>query len=238
MTEAGAISVVIPAFNAERYLAAAIDSVFAQTLQPDEIIVVNDGSTDRTAAVLAAYGDRITVLSQANGGISVANNRGVAAARGSFFCFLDADDLWVANKLEKQMEWMTKHPETEAVFGHVRQFVSEDLNENDRSRFLYPSDPQAGVMKITMLIRRAAFDRVGTFDESLRNADFVDWYARALDHGLCTHMLPEVVALRRQHNTNLGVVAREVQRRDNVAVLKRALDRRRAARRDSCDPKS
>jgi glycosyltransferase involved in cell wall biosynthesis len=238
MIDARGISVIIPAFNAERYLAAAIDSVFDQTLQPDELIVVNDGSTDRTAAVLIGYGDRINVIAQPNGGIAVANNRGVAAASGSFLCFLDADDLWVANKLEKQMEWMTKHPETEAVFGHVRQFVSEDLNENDRSRFLWPSDPQAGVMKITMLIRRSAFDRVGTFDESLRNADFVDWYARALDQGLCTHMLPEVVALRRQHNTNLGVVARDVQRRDNVAVLKRALDRRRAARRDSRDPKS
>jgi glycosyltransferase involved in cell wall biosynthesis len=238
MIEARGISVIIPAFNAERYLAAAIDSVFDQTLQPDEVIVVNDGSTDLTAAVLAGYGDRINVIAQPNGGIAVANNRGVAAANGSFLCFLDADDLWVADKLEKQMDWMTRHPETEAVFGHVRQFVSEDLNENDRSRFLCPLDAQAGVMKITMLIRRTAFGRVGTFDEGLRNADFVDWYARALDHGLRTHMLPEVVALRRQHNANLGVVARDAQRRDNVAVLKRALDRRRAARRDSRDPKS
>jgi glycosyltransferase involved in cell wall biosynthesis len=238
MTEAGAISVVIPAFNAERYLAAAIDSVFAQTLQPDEIIVVNDGSTDRTAAVLAAYGDRITVISQSNGGISVANNRGVAAASGSYLCFLDADDLWMANKLERQMDWVTRHPETEAVFGHVRQFISEDLEDTDRGRLLCPPDPQAGIMKIAMLIRRTAFDRVGTFDEGLRNADFVDWYARALDLRLRTHMLPEVVALRRQHNANLGVVARDVQRRDNIAVLKRALDRRRATRRDSRDPKS
>jgi glycosyltransferase involved in cell wall biosynthesis len=238
MIEAHGISVIIPAFNAERYLAAAIDSVFDQTLQPDEVIVVDDGSIDRTAAVLAGYGDRISVIAQPNGGIAVANNRGVAAASGSFLCFLDADDLWVANKLEKQMDWMTRHPETEAVFGHVRQFVSEDLSENERSRFLCPPDPQAGVMKITMLIRRTAFDGVGTFDEGLRNADFVDWYARALDHGLRTHMLPEVVALRRQHNANLGVVARDVQRRDNVAVLKRALDRRRATRRDSRDAKN
>ena len=232
MIESRGISVIIPAFNAERYLAAAIDSVLNQTLQPDEIIVVNDGSTDRTPAVLAGYDDRIVVIEQGNGGISVANNRGVAVACGSFLSFLDADDLWVANKLEKQMDWMKRHPETEAVFGHVRQFVSEDLNENDRSRLFCPPDPQAGIMKITMLIRRTAFDRVGTFDEDLRNADFVDWYARALDEGLRTYMLPEIVALRRQHNANLGVVARGVQRRDNVAVLKRALDRRRATRRE------
>jgi hypothetical protein len=135
------------------------------------------------------------------------------------------------------MEWMTRHPETEAVFGHVRQFVSEDLSDKERSRLLCPSNPQAGIMKITMLIRRTAFDRVGAFDEDLRNADFVDWYARALDHRLCTHMLTEVVALRRQHNSNLGVLDRAAQRRDNVAVLKRALDRRRAIRRESRDPK-
>jgi glycosyltransferase involved in cell wall biosynthesis len=232
MIDAGAISVVIPAFNAERYLAAAIDSVLAQTLQPAEIIVVNDGSTDRTAAVLAAYGDRVTVISQANCGISVANNRGVASASGLYLGFLDADDLWKANKLETQMDWIKAHPETEAVFGHVRQFISEDLEDRDRARLRCPPDPQAGIMKIAMLIRRTAFDRVGNFDETLRNADFVDWYGRALDRGLRTHMLPDVVALRRQHNANLGVVARMEQRRDNVTVLKRALDRRRAIRGD------
>jgi glycosyltransferase involved in cell wall biosynthesis len=230
MIKSRGISVIIPAFNAERYLAAAIQSVLKQTLQPDEVIVVNDGSTDRTAAVLAGYGDRIVVVEQANGGISVANNRGVAAADGLFLSFLDADDLWVADKLERQMEWMATHPETDIVFGHVRQFISEELSEADRSRLFCPPEPQAGVMKITMLVRRAAFDRVGPFDEGLRNADFVDWYARAFDQELQIHMLPEVVALRRQHNANLGVVARDAQRRDNVAVLKRALDRRRATR--------
>ena len=70
-------------------------------------------------------------------------------------------------------------------------------------------------MKIALLIRRAAFDRIGAFDEDLRNADFVDWYARALDQGLRTYMLPEVVALRRQHKANLGVVARDAQRRED-----------------------
>jgi glycosyltransferase involved in cell wall biosynthesis len=238
MIEATGVSVIIPAFNAERYIAAAIDSVLDQTLPPDEVMVVDDGSTDRTAAILADYGDQITVITQPNGGIAVANNRGVAAASKPLLSFLDADDLWMAKKLEMQVDWMTRHRDTEAVFGYVRQFISEDLSETDRSRLLCPQDPQAGVMKIAMLIRRTAFDRVGPFDESLRNADFVDWYARALDCRLCIHMLPEVVALRRQHNTNLGVLARDAQRQDNVVVLKRALDRRRAARRDPFGPKS
>jgi GT2 family glycosyltransferase len=90
-----------------------------------------------------------------------------------------------------------------------------------------PQSPQPGVSKITMAIRRGAFDRVGTFDRGLRSVDFVDWFSRALDHGLKTEILPDVVALRRLHATNNGLRIRESQMTENLTVLKRALDRRR-----------
>ena len=93
------ISVVIPVFNGERYIAAAIDSVLSQTRPADEVIVVDDGSSDSTAAVLLSYGGRITVISQPNRGGADATNQGVAAARGAVLSFLDADDLWTPCKL-------------------------------------------------------------------------------------------------------------------------------------------
>jgi glycosyltransferase involved in cell wall biosynthesis len=222
-----AVSVVIPVFNAERYLAAAIDSVLDQTRPPDEVIVVDDGSTDATPAVLASFGDRITVISQPNGGGADATNRGVAAAAGDLLCFLDADDLWEPPKLAIQMDWLAVHPETEAVFGHVRQFISEDLDQETAQRLACPQSPQPGVSKITIAIRRKAFDRVGAFDGGLRSVDFVDWFARALDRGLKTEILPDVVALRRLHATNNGLRIRGSQMAENLTVLKRALDRRR-----------
>jgi glycosyltransferase involved in cell wall biosynthesis len=227
MTAKATVSVVIPVFNEERYVAAAISSVLDQTRPPDEVIVVDDGSADATPAVLASFGSRITVISQPNGGGADATNRGVAAASGDVLCFLDADDLWQPPKLATQMEWLSTHPETEAVFSHLRQFISEDLDQESAQRLVCPPSPQPGVSKSTMAIRREAFERVGAFDSGLRSVDFVDWFARALDHGLKMEILPDVMALRRLHTTNNGIRVRGSQMAENLTVLKRALDQRR-----------
>jgi glycosyltransferase involved in cell wall biosynthesis len=223
-----AISLVIPVFNAERYIAATIESVLAQTVPADEIIAVIDGASDGTPAILAGYGDRLTLIAQANRGVCAALNRGVEASKYPFLCFLDHDDLWVPDKLKKQMEWLTRHPETEAVFGYARQFISEELDEKNRNRLLCPPEPQPGIAKTTMLIRRAAFERVGAFDETLRCGDFVDWFARARDVGLRTHVLTDVVTLRRLHTDNMGLVHYRQQQLEYITLLKRTLDRRRA----------
>jgi glycosyltransferase involved in cell wall biosynthesis len=98
------ISIIIPAYNAERYLRASVDTALAQTYEPKEVVVVDDGSTDGTGRILAEYGDRIRVITQGNGGSSAACNAGVAAARGRWVAFLDADDEWLPNKLALQFE--------------------------------------------------------------------------------------------------------------------------------------
>lgn len=101
------VSVIIPTYNYARYLGEAIDSALGQTLAPLEVIVVDDGSTDDTPELLAAYGDRIRVLRQKNAGVAVARNSGIAAARGEYVAFLDADDTWLPRKLELQMPLFT-----------------------------------------------------------------------------------------------------------------------------------
>ncbi len=98
------VSVVIPAYNAEKYIGRAIDSVLAQTRQPDEIIVVDDGSTDNTADVIKSYGSRVHSIHQENGGASVARNTGIEAAKSEWIAFLDADDEWLPEKLAEQIE--------------------------------------------------------------------------------------------------------------------------------------
>jgi glycosyltransferase involved in cell wall biosynthesis len=223
------ISVIIPVFNGERYIVAAIDSVRQQTLQPDEIIIIDDGSTDRTASIVTALRTPVTIISQPNRGSAAATNRGVEAASGQFLCFLDADDLWLPDKIARQLDWLTRHPEKEAVFGHVQQFVSPDLDCGVARRLACPEAPQPGISKITMMIRREAFERIGPFDSVLRSIDFLEWYTRAIDRHMCADMLPEVVALRRLHGTNNGIGLRDAQRSENLHALKRALDRRRAA---------
>ena len=114
------ISVLIPCYNASRTIDATLKSVFAQTVQPDEIIVVDDGSTDGTMNRLDAYRDRISILSQPNAGVAVARTRLFQAARGEMLACLDADDIWHDRYLEAQRGMLQKHPEAVASFtGHV-----------------------------------------------------------------------------------------------------------------------
>lgn len=222
------ISVIIPVFNCERYVGAAVNSVFKQTLLPDEIIIVDDGSTDATPSILAALSPPVKLLTQVNRGGATASNRGAEMATGQFLCFLDADDLWVQDKVARQFDHLTKHPDKEAVLGLVQQFISDDLPSDLASRLVCPQAPQPGICKTSMMIRRDAFERIGPFDSTLRNIDFLEWYTRAIDKDLQIDMLSEVVAFRRLHATNYGTVRRDAQRSENLEALKRLLDRRRS----------
>jgi glycosyltransferase involved in cell wall biosynthesis len=100
----GRVSVVIPVRDGAAYLSEAIDSVFAQTHAPDEVVVVDDGSVDATPEVIARYGSRVTAIAQPRLGNASASNRGVEASSGEFIAFLDADDLWLPEKLALQLE--------------------------------------------------------------------------------------------------------------------------------------
>ena len=105
------ISVVIPAYNAEKHIARAIDSVLAQTRPADEVIVIDDGSSDATAEVVRSYGDKIMFIQQENAGASVARNTGIKAATGDWIAFLDADDEWLPNKLQLQVSQLKRNPD-------------------------------------------------------------------------------------------------------------------------------
>ena len=221
------ISVVIPCYNDERYLAAAIDSVLAQEHRPLEVLVVDDGSTDDSAAVARRYGSPIRVLSlQSNKGASAARNEGIKAATGHYLAFLDADDLWSEKKLECQLRAFDAAPDIDCLFGHVEQFHSPDLSLAERDRIHCPPGPRPGKLASAMLIRRETFMRVGLFDETLRVAEFVDWMARAEEANLQSVVLSEMLLRRRLHGSNAGITRRSA-RPDFARTLKAALDRRR-----------
>src|SRR4051794_31702052 len=110
------VSVVIAAYNAQAYIAEAIESVLGQTVAPDEVIVVDDGSSDGTRGILDRFGKRIMALGQANSGQAVAVNRGLALARGELIGFCDADDLWSPRKLELQLALLDRDGGIEAAF--------------------------------------------------------------------------------------------------------------------------
>jgi glycosyltransferase involved in cell wall biosynthesis len=220
------ISVIIPVYNGERYLAEAIESVLAQTYRPIEVIVVDDGSTDGSARVAQQWAE-VRYHSQPHSGAAAARNYGVQLAQGDLFAFLDADDLWVQDKLERQVVTLREHPELDMVFGYVEQFHSPELDENTRQRLKGAGQRMVGYHIGTMLIRREAFLGVGLFSEQWQVADFIDWYARAMETGIKSMVLPAVLMKRRLHSQNLGVRQRDSVRSVYTQVLKTALDRRR-----------
>lgn len=207
---------VIPVFNGEAYLAAAIESALSQTYEPVEVIVVDDGSTDRSAAVAAEYGVRL--LRQPNRGVSAACNAGLRHARGELIAFLDADDLWVPERLEIQAQHLLQRPHLGFVMAHAIQFLEpgaehpEWLTEGwiasvgavaaERPRSAR-SDVTAPVSHPrTLLARTELFAEIGGFSEDMDIGEDLDWLMRAKDSGIRHELLPEVVLHHRLHSSN------------------------------------
>lgn len=213
---------VIPVLNGERYIAEALSSVCAQTRPPAEVIVVDNGSTDASVEIAGAFGSPVEVLTWIAGGAPGARNAGLRRAAGDVVAFLDADDTWAADKLSAQLSTLGDASAPDLVFGHVDEFVSPELT--DCAALPAPRGVVPGRVITTMLAKRATFDRVGWFDESLPAADFLDWLARARALGLTERMLDAVVARRRIHERNSQWTSRksDITRALHAAIHRRA----------------
>jgi glycosyltransferase involved in cell wall biosynthesis len=222
------ISCIVPVLNGERYLEEALDSILAQTYRPLEVIVVDDGSTDGTARVVAGYGGRVAYLFQPNAGPAAARNLGLGAARGEFVAFLDADDLWHPEKLARQMARFEARPELDLCVTHARNFrVPELSDEDERCRDPRYRRPWRGYACQTLLARRNAFDTVGRFDDGLRLGEDIDWFIRAREQGTVIELLADVLTFRRLHPSNLTHRSSREIPGSLADVVKASLDRRR-----------
>ena len=224
------VTCIVPVFNCETYLAESIESILAQEHRPLEIIVVDDGSTDGTPAVIRSFGDRGRGISQANAGPAAARNTGLAAARGAFIAFNDSDDLWTPDKLAVQMALLAEKPELDFCVAHVQNFWVEEMrHEADRYRGHRRAEPIPGWVTPTLLARRAAFERIGPMRPELGHGDSADWFLRAREAGLQGELLPDVLLRRRIHASNRSRVTATQSRDEFLALLKRNKDRRREA---------
>ncbi len=198
------LSAIVAVRDGERYLGAALASLIAQTRPPDEIVVVDDGSTDGSAAIAAGF-PGVTVLRRAHEGAPAARNAGIVAARGDMLTFLDGDDLAPPERFERQLAALDEDPGLAMVFGAVRNFVSPDRRDELGGRLTAPAVAAAAPRMAAMSARREAFDRVGLLDPDLRLGDFPDWMRRAGELGLRWAQLPELAVLRRIHGDNASL---------------------------------
>ena len=229
MKETPLVSVIIPVYNYDRYLAEAVESVLSQTYQNLEVIVVDDGSTDQSGEVARSFASRgVRYCPQIHAGIGPARNKGVELARGEFLAFLDADDRWPLEKIERQLRAFENDPELEMVFGQALQLqngAAWEAGVNDKNLNVDGMVP--GLVPGTMLIKRDAFERVGKFQGGWKVGEFIDWYARAVELNVRSLVMPELLLWRRIHDSNQGIRERQSVT-DYARVLKAKLDRRRA----------
>lgn len=222
------VTAAIPVRNGEAYLAEAIESVLAQSRPCDQVVVVDNGSTDRSAEIAAGFGDAVEVVSEPRPGIGAARNAALRAARGDYLAFLDADDLWEAEKTALQLAAFEAEPGLQLVFGHVHQFVSPDLTAGEAEGLQVPAGPQPGQHIGAMLARSEAIEAIGPWPEDVRVSDGLTFFLRARELGLEQTMLAETVTLRRVHGANHSIHNRD-ERGEFARHLKRSLDRRRGA---------
>ena len=208
------ISVIIPAYNAARFVAEALTSAVSQTFADREIIVVDDGSTDGTSDIVSRF-PGVICLRKANGGASSARNAGVSASNGELIAFLDADDVWHPEKLAAQVRLMDMHADCD--LGHTAMTEVEGVLEQRRT--LAEADATLRHSRVdglehgflnpflctsTVIVRRSAFDRVGGFDEALPFAEDIDFFLRVLIGRPSLVRLAPVAVYKREVRGSLG----------------------------------
>jgi glycosyltransferase involved in cell wall biosynthesis len=227
------ISCIVPVFNGERYLGQALDSILLQTYRPIEVIVIDDGSTDGMRQLVTSYGDRVRYFWQPNAGPPRARNFGLRLAQGEFVAFLDADDLWLPDKLSFQMARFRERPKLDLCVTHCQVFWIPELSEEEaRFQGHRLSQPLPGYVTQTLLARRALFEKVGDFDTSRLVGDPADWFLRAAEQGAVMELLPDVLVYRRFHEDNFSVESGTRRMTPHMQdailhVVKASLDRRR-----------
>jgi len=224
------VSVIIPCYNYAHYLAEAIDSALAQSHSDVEIVVLDDGSTDDTAAVAARYGASVRYVRQDNRGLPAARNAGVAASTGPLLAFLDADDVWLPDKLAKQLDELTHTPVPGLISGAMEACDAAGRPLGIRKPALEPGRTYPEIVirgtapPSTFLVPRTIFERVGGFDETMPTMEDLDLCLRIAKQHQIRHVT-DVVGLYRDHGAGLSTRPDKVYP-GYISIYTRLLDER------------
>lgn len=218
---------VVPVHDGRRFLPAALASIGAQTFPPLEILVVDDGSTDGSGEMAAGFAG-VTLRRQPQSGVASARNAGIAAARGDLIAFLDQDDLWTPEKLEKQVAVMRRRPELGYVLAWETVFLEAGMPQPSWVRPEWLGEGHPGYVPGALLARRELFDSLGGFDPSFENGSDSEWLFRAADRGVPFEVVPVVLLHRRIHDANESRRAERL-RPELLRTVKASIERKRRA---------
>jgi glycosyltransferase involved in cell wall biosynthesis len=205
------VSIIIPTYNRGWIIKEAVDSVLAQDYKDFELIVVDDGSTDHTSDVLDSYRDDIKIYYQKNKGVSAARNRGIAEASGKFIAFLDSDDLWLPQKLSRQIEFFNTTPDA-LICQTEEVWIRSGVRVNPKKRHKKPSgmifEPSLALCLVSpsaVMIRRSLLGIVGNFDEALPACEDYDLWLRISCRFPVYHIDTPLIIKRGGHADQLSV---------------------------------
>lgn len=221
--ERGGISVIIVVKNGEKYLQKAIESVLNQAMKPDEILLVDGGSADRTLEI-AGYYPEIKILIQKERGLANARNLGIYYANCDLIAFLDHDDYWPENKLEIQLEEFLKSPDLEYCYGQVQLFLEKGSDLRYGFKDHHFKEDLIGRTPGTLMAKKSLFDQIGYFDPEYSIACDVDWFTRAADLRRRAAYIPAILLHKRIHHSNLSSNVK-TNKAELFKVIKESLDR-------------
>lgn len=220
------LSVIIPSFNAQAYLAETIKSVLDQNWMPLEILLIDDGSTDDTIRVAEKFCDHIKIFKGPHQGLAATRNLGMSKAVGDFYIHLDSDDLLTPNSISILMQNL--QAEHDMITGKFESFVSPELAEHQKQRYAPPHGPQRGHLPGTTLVRASTFKRFGDLDPSFGARADLEWWIRVRDQGANIGMLDDILLLRRIHGNNMSLRDQESQTMNTLKTIRETLKRKRS----------
>ncbi len=229
------VSVIIPVHNREKFIQDALKSVFKQDYEALEVIVVDDGSTDRTAEVVRSF-KKVRYFYQAHQGIgpAQARNLGLRESKGEFISFLDSDDMWLPQKTRLQVNYLLANPDKGLVLCHIKNFIEtgSDIPSwlDEKTKRNMADINAASFIPSALMSRRSVFEKIGDFNISFKMGDDTDWFLRAREASVPMAILPDKLTLRRIHDSNLSHLMNDSRWtvQNVLKIVKASIDRKKS----------
>jgi glycosyltransferase involved in cell wall biosynthesis len=204
------VTIIIPVYNREKYVADALNSLLNDDYQPKEIVVVDDGSTDKTAEILSKY-EGINYHYQEHQGVSVARNTGLNLSHGRYITFLDSDDIWMPGRLEYSVNFFQSHPEVDYLLGKQETFLEDGFLKPIHIKQSWLDFPQESSGTGVLMTKKTCFDKVGFFNTDFRSSEDKEWLLRASEAKLQMARIPLIMVKQRLHGQNISLQENENQ---------------------------